>query len=385
MSAANEIDLYNQLQASGLDLVQCKSLRASKGPFSGQLFARIKLRDLIQLFMHLEQMQHAGVPMLDYLGDIRDTTDNSALRDIMSEVYRDVSEGSALSEALSKHPKIFHPLYVSLIAAGEETGDLERSYGYLVKYLKWVDAMRTKIVRAARYPTISLVFITAALIFLLAFIVPQITGFLVNMKIDLPFYTVALLATSKFFQDWWIAVAVVPPGVFFLVKSLCKLSEAFSYRVDTLVLALPMIGNLVRKSSVARFCQTFASLFASGVDILGALRSARNTVSNLALSEALETVQIKVQNGYPLSDAFNASGEFPSMVVRMIRIGEESGDLTTVLEQVAEFYVRDVDEAVQAMIDMIQPAITLVAGVVLVWMAVGVFGPIYMNLGTFGG
>lgn len=380
----NEVDLYNQLQTAGLDLVQCKSARAGKGPFSGQLFTRIKLRDLIQLFMHLEQMQHAGVPMLDYLGDIRDTTENTALRDIMSEIYRDVSEGSALSEAMSKHPKIFNPLYVSLIAAGEETGDLEKSYVYLVKYLKWVDAMRTKIVRAARYPTISLAFITGALVFLLAFIVPQITGFLLNMKIELPFYTVALLATSDFMQQWWIVILSAPPILFFLIKYLCKLSESFAYRVDTMILGVPMIGNLVRKSSVARFCQTFASLFASGIDILGALRSARNTISNLALSEALETVQIKVQNGHPLSEAFNASGEFPSMVIRMVRIGEESGDLTTVLEQVAEFYVRDVDEAVQAMIDMIQPAITVVAGVVLTWMAVGVFGPIYMNLGSFG-
>lgn len=364
--------------------MQCKLARAGKGPFSGQMFVRIKLRDLVQLFMHLEQMQHAGVPMLDYLGDIRDTTENTALRDIMSEVHRDVSEGSSLSESMSRHPKVFNPLYVSLIAAGEETGDLEKSYVYLIKYLKWIDAMRTKIVRAARYPTISLAFITGALVFLLAFVVPQITGFLENMKIELPFYTVALINTSEFMQAWWPVILATPPATFFLVKFLCRMSESFAYRVDTVILGVPVIGNLVRKSSVARFCQTFASLFASGIDILGALRSARNTVSNLALSEALETVQIKVRNGAPLSEAFNASGEFPSMVIRMIRIGEESGDLTTVLEQIAEFYVRDVDEAVQAMIDMIQPAITVVAGFVLTWMAVGVFGPIYMNLGTFG-
>jgi type IV pilus assembly protein PilC len=381
MTAANEVDLHNQLFASGIELIQCAPLNKKKGALAGVSIGKggVKIRDLIHLFLHLEQMQSAGVPLLDALADIRDTTEHTRLRDVMAEIHRNVSEGSSLSEAMGQHPKIFNNLYISLVGSGEETGDLTAAYKQLIKYLKWVDDMQAKVRKATRYPMILVVVVIATIIVMMGYVVPQIVGFIENMDQELPVYTRALMTTSDFFQSYWYLVLATPVILFVLVKVLRALSEDVSYRLDLLAINLPIAGPLIRKISIARFAQTFGALFASGVDILQALESSRRTVSNLAIIEALESAQELVQNGSPLSEAFNASGEFPSMVVRMLKVGEESGNLTRVLDQVSEFYTQDVDEAVQGLIAMIEPFLTVFLGGMILWIAVAVFGPIYSS------
>ena len=377
LGAINENDLFNQLQAAGLDLVSCTLL--SKKKSKNRLMTRVKIRDLIQLFLHLDQMEGAGVPLLEALADIRDTTENTALRDAMSEIHRDVSEGSTLSEAMEKHPKIFHNLYVSLIGSGEETGKMSASYKQLGKYLKWVDAMQTRVRKATRYPIILLVVVVAAISIMMGFVVPQIVEFIRNMEMDLPFATTSLIATSDFFQSYWWAVLAAPVAIAAIIMGLRKSSDNIAYRIDRMMLEAPVMGPLIRKINIARFCQTFGALYASGLPILQSIGSATNTVNNRALIEALESIQSYIKTGSPLSEAFNGSGEFPSMVVRMIKVGEDSGNLTVVLEQVSDFYTDDVDEEVQKLIAMIEPSLTMVLGVMILWIAVGVFGPIYSS------
>jgi type IV pilus assembly protein PilC len=150
-----------------------------------------------------------------------------------------------------------------------------------------------------------------------------------------------------------------------------------AYRFDLWLLSAPVFGQLIRKINIARFSQTFGAMFASGIDVLKALSNARTTVGNLALIDALEGVEDQVRNGSPLSESFNASGEFPSLVIRMLKVGEESGKLTEVLDQVSDFYTADVDEAVEGLIAMIEPFLTAVLGGMILWIAVAVFGPIY--------
>jgi type IV pilus assembly protein PilC len=378
ISAANERDLYGQLQTAGLELVSCSPVGSRKSfSFGGISFQRVRIRDLIQFFLHMEQMQTAGVPLLDALADIRDTTDNGLLRDIMTEIHRDVSDGTSLSEAMEKHPRAFSHLYVSLVRAGEETGDLTRIYRELIKYLKWLDDMRGKVKKATRYPMIVTVVVLATVTVMMGFVVPQITGFLFNMDRELTFVTTSLIATSAFFQNYWWAVLAMPFIIFGVIKFLRKTSESAAYNIDLLMLRTPIAGPLIRKISISRYAQTFGALFASGIDIISALKAARKTVANRALIDALETVEKHVQSGSALSEAFNASGEFPSMVVRMLKIGEESGKLATVLEQVSEFYTKDVDEAVQGLIALVEPALTAILGAMILWIAVAVFGPIY--------
>jgi type IV pilus assembly protein PilC len=375
LGAVNENDLFNQLQAANLELVSCTPL--SKKKSKSRLMTRVKIRDLISLFLHLDQMDGAGVPLLDSLADIRDTTENTALRDAMSEIHRDVMEGSQLSEAMAKHPRIFHNLYVSLVASGEETGKMSASYRQLIKYLKWVDGMQARIRKATRYPMILLVVVLLAVTIMMGYVVPQIVEFIRNMEFDLPFATTSLIATSDFVQAYWYVILLVPVGVIAAILGLRKSSEGIAYQIDRFLIDAPIMGPLIRKINIARFCQTFGALYAAGLPILEAIKSATNTVSNRALLEALESIQGLIKSGSPLSEAFNGSGEFPSMVVRMLKVGEDSGNLTAVLEQVSEFYTSDVDEEVQKLIAMIEPSLTMVLGGMILWIAVGVFGPIY--------
>lgn len=377
ISAANEMDLYNQLQSAGMELVQCAPLSKKKGLSFGQ--KKVKVRDLIQLFMHLEQMQSAGVPLLEALSDIRDSTDHDGLRDILSDIFRNVSDGSSLSEAMALHPKVFTNLYVSLIHSAEETGDLTSAYLHLVKYLKWVDEMQTKVRKATRYPTILVIVVILTVVVMMGFVVPQIVGFIKYLGQDLPFMTTSLMATSEFFQSYWWAVLATPPILFSIFKFFRKVSDRFRMMTDRWTIQMPIAGPLIRKINIARFAQTFGAMFASGIDVLNGLAAARNTVKNMALLEALDGVSQQVAAGSPMSEAFNASGEFPSMVVRMLKVGEESGNLTVVLDQVAEFYTKDVDEAVQGLIAMIEPFLTMFLGVMILWIAAGVFGPIYAS------
>ena len=375
LGAVNENDLFNQLQSANLELVSCTPLSKKKG--KSHFLTRVKIRDLIALFLHLDQMDGAGVPLLDALADIRDTTENTALRDAISEIHRDVMEGSQLSEAMDKHPRIFTNLYVSLVASGEETGKMSSSYRQLIKYLKWVDAMQARVRKATRYPMILCVVVIGAVTIMMGHVVPRIVEFIRNMEFELPFATTSLIATSDFFQAYWLYVLLTPIILVATILALRKSSEGIAYRIDRMLIEAPVMGPLIRKINIARFCQTFAALYAAGLPILEAINSAQNTVTNRALLEALDSIQGLIKSGSPLSEAFNGSGEFPSMVIRMLKVGEDSGNLTVVLEQVSEFYTSDVDEEVQKLIAMIEPSLTMVLGGMILWIAVGVFGPIY--------
>lgn len=380
VAAKNEYDLYEQLQAVSLELIQCKVVGESKNlSFFSGLRNRIVIRDLIQLFVNLEQMQKAGVPLLEALADIRDASDNDQMRDVMSEVYRHVSDGMSLSEALGQFPKIFKPLYISLIKAGEDTGDLTTAYSRLVVFLKWADNMQVKIKKATRYPIIVLVAVIIVIVVMMGYVVPQIIGFITNLEQDLPFFTTALVATSDFFQEFWWLVLFGPILIAAVVASLRKSSAAFAYRFDAFLINMPLLGEIFRKITIARYAQTFSSLYSSGIDVIGALKSARNTATNRVMIEAFQSVESGVSTGSALSEAFDASGEFPSMVVRMVKVGEDSGNLNATLDQVTEFYTRDVDESVDGLIAIIEPLLTAVLGIVILWIAVAVFGPIYSS------
>ena len=379
IAAANEVDLYSQLQTAGMELLDCSPLSKKNRLNLGVRLEKVVTRDLIELFIHLEQMQSAGVPMLDALADIRDAIEKQVMRDIMSEIHRDVTEGSSLSESMERHPKVFKNLYTSLIKAGEETGDLTSSYVQLVDYLKWVDKMQVKIKKATRYPMVVAAVVFFTIVIMMGYVVPQVVGFISNMDQELPFYTKALMATSEFFQNFWWLVLSMPFVIFFAVKILKKISHEFAFAIDKMMLNAPIVGPVIRKITIARYAQTFGALYASGINVIGSLRSARQTVTNMAMLEAMESVEEYVQSGSPISDAFNSSGEFPSMVVRMLKIGEESGNLTKVLDQVSDFYTNDVDETIDGLIAMIEPALTGILGIMILWIAASVFGPIYSS------
>jgi type IV pilus assembly protein PilC len=384
VSAANETDLFTRLQERGTALLSCKELAEKSSGLGAAMAARIKIRDLIQMFVHLEQLQKAGVPLLEALSDLRDTTDSARLRDVLTDINAEVSAGSSFSNALAKHPRVFEPIFVSLINSGEETGNLTRSFAQVIKHLKWSDAMKTKVKKATRYPKILMVVVFGVIWLMMGHVVPQVIGFLENIEQELPPVTLALIATSDFFTAYFLYIVAGMFLFYMFIRIGCTMSEGFKYRVDFIALHAPVMGPLTRKISLSLFCQTFAVLFVSGLEILKCLESAKKTATNTVILEALDNVKQQVQEGVPISKALNNSGEFPSLVVRMVKIGEESGNLSGVLEQVAEFYDKDVNEAIDAMIAMIEPALTVILGGIMLWIAAAVFGPVYDSFGKMG-
>lgn len=381
ISAANETELVQLLEESGMALVDCKAIGEKQGKISALKLSKIKIPTLIQLFVHLEQLQKAGVPLLASLADVRDTTESDALRDVMSDIYKEVSEGNSLSSALGKHPTVFEEIFIALISAGEETGNLQQSFNQVVTHLKWTYAMRTKVKKATRYPKILLTVVFFVIYIMMGHVVPQVTGFLLEMGQELPPVTLALMSTSNFFVAYAIHIILGFIAFIIFIKVGRALSEEFKYRTDYIALNAPVMGPLIRKISLSQFSRTFGILFISGVEIMQCLETARQTAVNLVMMEALGSVKQRVQEGASLSEAMKVSGEFPSLVVRMLKVGEESGNLTEILEQVSEFYDHDVNEAIDGMIAMIEPILTGVLGILVLWIAAAVFGPIYDSLG----
>ena len=382
LSAINEVDLYQQLKTIGVELLDAKEQKQSKFNVPG--FGGVKAREMIQAFVHLEQLQRSGVPLLDSLSDIRDSTESPVLRDVMNEIHRDVSEGSSLSQAMLRHPKYFDNVVISMTASAEETGNLANAFEQLIIFMKWADNMRRRTIKALTYPIFTLIVFMVVLGLLMMYTVPQIIVFLRNVGQDLPFMTVSLIKTSDFLQSYGYVVILTPIAIIILIKTLNKVSPSFRYNWDLMVTRIPVIGEVSRKINLARFSRTFGALFRSGLEILKCIDTSTETVGNVYMKSALVRARRQVSDGASISAAMNNTGEFPSLVIRMIKIGEESGNLTHVLEQVAEFYDADVDEAVGRMIGMITPALTMVLGAVILWIAAGIFGPIYGILGKLG-
>jgi len=299
-------------------------------------------------------------------------------------VHQDVTEGKSLSEAFNRHPRIFGTVFQSLLAAGEASGNLTESFTQLVKHLKWTEAVSAKIKKATRYPLIMLFMMFALFTFMMLFVVPQVVEFLVNSGQELPTITKSLIATSDFMQNYWWAVAGTPFVIFFSMRMMIRMSSDFAYRVDYAILRLPVFGMLIRKIALSRFSHFFATMFQSGVPILECLETAQKVVSNRCLSQSLGAVRNDVQDGNPLSAGLKDTGEFPNLVIRMVKIGEDSGRLGEILENVTEFYDKDVDESVDALVTMIEPALTAFAGLMMVWIVAGVMGPIYNSFSKLG-
>lgn len=384
LAAANESGLEQALAALGLELIDCRVISGRRGRGRGWRRGRVTSQDLIAFCVHLEQLQRAGVPLLEGLADIRDSAETGRLRDLAAAIHRDVSEGVALSAALGRHPRVFGNLFTALVAAAEQTGRLADSFQQLIRHLKWAAAMSAKVRKATRYPAVVACVVIGVTIFMMAGVVPQVVDFLTANNQDLPVWTTALIATSGFVQAFWPLLLGLPVLAIGLVQGLARHSPAFARRVDHLLLGLPLLGPILRKIALARFAQIFAVMFQSGIDVLTCLDAGRKVVGNRVLAEALALVGEQVRSGRALSAAMAASGEFPSRVVRMVRIGEDTGKLATTLDQVAEFYDQDVDQSIDAMIALIEPALTAILGLVMAWIALAVFGPIYDNLDQIG-
>ena len=374
MVAENEIDLETRLKEVGLDLITYReqAKRTTKS-------ARIKLKDMIILCLHLEQLSRAGVPVHEAIADVRDSTDSSKLRDIMTDVLEKVKAGSTLSEALANYPRVFNEIFVGLVAAGEKNGNLTESFVNMSNHMKWTNDLRRKVKKAMTYPIVLLVVMSAVIAILMTAVVPKLLKFITEQGFNIPFHTRALIWTSEAFQNSWYLIFGLPIGTIMLSLTLYRTSEPFAYWMDGRLLKLPVIGKTVQKINLARFTHFFAVMFKSGINIPEALMAARNVVKNRVIKESVEVVHRSIVEGNNLTSSLRISNQFPTLVIRMFKVGEDSGNMNDAMVNIKFFYDREVNDSVEAMVGMIQPMLTLVMGMLIFWVIAAVFGPLYQS------
>jgi type IV pilus assembly protein PilC len=371
--ATNEVELEERLRSLGLDLIRHKSAKTGRGSF----FAGIRSKDLVMLCVHLEQLDRAGVPLLDSISDLRDSTDSVAMRDLLADVYEQIKGGAVLSQALAKYPKIFDDVFVGLVRAGEETGRLAESFEHLGNHIKWNEELKRKIKKSLRYPIALLFLMSGVISVMMIFVVPQLTDFLIAQGFEIPIHTRALIATSKGFVEYWYIILGFPVLFVMFLSIAYRTSESFAYSVDKFNLKIPFIGPVIRKSNLSRFTHFFTITFVSGIDMLDCLETAKSVVGNRVIRESIADVKQNVSDGNSLTLALTATEKFPNLVLRMYKVGEESGNMEQALNNVNYFYDREVNDAVDNIVGIIQPALTLVLGMLMLWITAAVFGPLY--------
>lgn len=374
MFAENEIDLEARLKEVGLDLVRYREQTKKSGGST-----RIKLKDMIILCLHLEQLTRAGVPIHEGLADVRDSTESVKLRDLMTDVLEKVKAGSTLSEAFGNYPRVFNEVFVGLIAAGEKNGNLTDSFVNMSEHMKWTNDLRRKVKKATTYPVVLLLVMSAVIAVLMVAVVPKLLKFLIDQGFAIPIHTRALIYTSEAFQDHWYIIFGVPVGLFIFARIMYRTSEPFAYWVDNLVLKLPVIGPTVRKINLARFTHFFSVMFKSGIDIPDALLASRNVVKNRVIKESVDIVHRSIVEGNNLTNSLRISNQFPTLVIRMFKVGEDSGNMNEALTNIKFFYDREVSDSVDSMVGMISPTLTIVMGGLIFWVIAAVFGPLYQS------
>lgn len=374
IDALNDIDLELRLKRIGLDLITFQPARKSFSLFTGN---KISLQDLVMFCFQLEQMISAGVPLLEGLSDLRDSGTNPHLQKILGAVIADIEGGKLFSQALAEHPAVFNNVFVALVKAGEQVGKLPEVFSNLAETLKWQDELISQTKRLLAYPLFVLAVVLGAVTFLMIYLVPQMVSFLHNMGQELPLQTRILIAISQFFVAYWWLILSAPVLVAILVAVAIKQSPEVRYRFDYAKLHMPVTGYILQKIIMARFARYFALMYQTGIPILEAIKTCKDIVANRAVADALERAYQQINAGDSMSESFHNAGLFPPLVVRMIKVGENTGALDKSLLKISYFYDRDVNDSVQQLLKLLEPALTVVLGGILAMIMFSVLGPVY--------
>ena len=373
MEAVNEADLEMRLRRMGLDLINFSAARIK----SGGTGSKVPRREVISFCMQLEQLVSSGVPLVEGLQDLRDTVEDRKLRDIIAGIVESIEGGSTLSVAMEQYPQVFDNVFVNLIRAGEFSGQLGAVLKTLTESLKWQDEQASQMKKLLMYPLFVGSVVLLVVIFLMTYLVPQLTSFILMMGQELPLHTRVLIATSDFMVGYWYVVLGVPGVLFIIFMAVLNSSSELQLTVDGLKLKVWMIGPIFKKMILARFASYFALMYRSGITVLECIRICEGLVGNKAIEDALHRAGRQISEGASISAGFEYTGLFPPLVLRMLRVGETTGGLDEALLNISYFYDRDVSESIDKVQTMIGPAMTVVLGGILGWVIVSVLGPIY--------
>lgn len=379
LSAANEVDLELRLARTGLDLITLRILDSRASDFARGAASR---RDLIAFCFHLEQISRAGIPILDGIRDLRDSTDNTRFRDILTALLEDMEGGKLMSQAMAAHPAVFDTLMISLVKTGEHTGLMREVFASLGDTLKRQDELAAQTQRLLIYPGMVLGLVGVIIVLLLLFLVPQIVQLMQGMGLALPIQTRVLLWLSQMLKIIWPLLLIVPVVAGMTGLWILRRSERARFWADDIKLHLPVVGSILHKIALARFANFFALMYRSGISILDALTVGETLAVNRVVADAIQRARVRIGNGESLSESFQSSSVFPPLVIRMLRVGETTGALDTALENVNYFYSREVRESTERALKLLEPALTLILGSIMALIVGSVLLPMYDVLGT---
>ena len=379
LDAANEVDLELRLKKMGLDLITAKTVRSHGGPSIGR--GSVTRQDLITFCFDLEQVSRAGIALLDGLRDLQSGMENPRFREILTSVLEDIEGGKTLSQALEAFPRVFNGVFVSLIRAGELSGTLPEVFENLGATLKWQDELVSQTRRLLVYPALVFVVVTSVMIFLLLYLVPQVTQLLKTMGLQLPIQTRALIWMSTFTQNWWPLLLFLPAVTGIVIIIMVRTKPRARYFFDYLLLRLPVTGEILQKIILSRFANFFALMYRSGITVLDAVKTSEDIVGNRVVADGLQRAGQQISAGDSMSEAFQNLGMFPPLVIRMLRVGENTGALDTALLNVTYFYNRDVRDSVDKALRLLEPTLTLVLGGMLGLILFSVLTPVYDVIG----
>jgi type IV pilus assembly protein PilC len=374
MDATNLSDLELRLKRLDLDLIDCKP--AAQSAFAFRKLP-VKRKDLINFCFYMEQLSGAGVPLLEGLADLRDSIEHPRFREIVADLIENIEGGLQMSQAMMRHPDTFDQTFVSLIAAGEQSGKLAEIFSSLTETLKWQDELAAQTKKLLMYPAFVGTIVLGVTFFLMVFLVPQLTGFIKNMGQELPFHTKALIFISNIFIRYWYLILAFPPLAWVGLTILLKNNPEARYRADGLKLRVWMVGPILHKIILARFATFFALMYASGITILDSIKLSEKIASNRVVEDGLQRAGKLISEGHSVTAGFQNTGMFPPLVIRMLKVGEATGELDKALRNVSYFYNREVKESIERVQALIEPVMTVVLGLILGWIMLSVLGPIY--------
>jgi type IV pilus assembly protein PilC len=370
MKAPGDAVVNATLRRQGILVTKVKKQRVGRGGKVGE-------KDLALFTRQLATMMKAGVPLLQSFDIVAKGAPNPAVARLLTEIKTEVETGASLAAAFRKYPLYFDALYCNLIAAGEQAGILETLLDRLATYKEKILAIKSKIKAALFYPVaiLAVAFIITAVIMI--FVIPAFKSVFASFGADLPGPTLVVMAISEYFVEyWWLMGMVIGGSIYGFLES-WKRSLSVQIFMDRLALRLPVFGDVIRKATIARWTRTLSTMFAAGVPLVEALDSVGGAAGNYVYAVATKQIQSEVSTGTALTASMQATNAFPSMVIQMVQIGEETGALDSMLSKVADFYEAEVDDAVEALSSLMEPMIMVVLGTLIGGMVVAMYLPIF--------
>ena len=368
-------DVITHLRKNRMVVVQVRAApKAFKLSFS--FGGGIKTRDLVVMTRQFATMINAGLPLVQALDILAKQTENKSLAEITKSVVYDVESGHTLADALRKHPKAFSDLYVNMVAAGEAGGILDTILVRLSEFLEKNDAIIRKVKGAMIYPAVIMSVAAIAIAVLLIFVIPTFQNMFASVNLELPLPTRIVIGMSSILTHYWWAIIGAAGGFVFLLSRYYKTAPG-RLQIDKLLLRLPVLGDVIRKSAVSRFTRTLGTLISSGVSILDGLEITARTAGNMVIHNAVMESRASIAGGETIAGPLQKSNVFPPMVISMIAVGEQTGGLDEMLSKIADFYDDEVDAAVSALLALMEPIMIVVLGVIVGGMVVAMYLPIF--------